>query len=189
MSIPTHYNIPIDAMCRVLVRSGLSPAATGLYGTAVLLMLNSGKPLPADDRKACRMAASDVRLYRRVMRELIEDGALVRLPSGEITAPILTVCRPSRERISTERSARAALPRATREAVLAKTGGKCTYCAVLLVLDDHTSPHAYQPDHVLPVVLGGPDDVANLVPSCRSCNARKRAKTAFQFMGAADDAS
>lgn len=77
---------------------------------------------------------------------------------------------------------RDALPRATRSAVLAKTSGKCVYCGVILSTKGGR-PDSYEPDHVLPVKEGGSDDVANLVPSCRSCNSKKRAKTLVKFVG------
>lgn len=79
------------------------------------------------------------------------------------------------------RTSRAPIPAATREAVLKKTKGKCAYCAVVLTLDAG-HPHSYCADHVLPVARGGSDDIANLIPSCRTCNGKKSAKTALHFM-------
>jgi 5-methylcytosine-specific restriction endonuclease McrA len=76
------------------------------------------------------------------------------------------------------------IPTADRHAVLAKTSGKCVYCAVVLTLDRGQS-NTFHADHVLPVALGGGDDIANLVPSCAGCNSKKRAQTALQFMGGA----
>ncbi len=73
----------------------------------------------------------------------------------------------------------------TREAILLKTGGKCVYCSVILTTRKG-QPNSYCADHVLPVAKGGTDDAGNLVPSCASCNAKKGAKTALQFMGGGD---
>jgi 5-methylcytosine-specific restriction endonuclease McrA len=39
-------------------------------------------------------------------------------------------------------------------------------------------------DHVVPVSLGGTGDVANLVPACRECNARKSNASLAEFMAA-----
>jgi hypothetical protein len=36
-------------------------------------------------------------------------------------------------------------------------------------------------DHVVPLEQGGADDITNLVPSCRSCNASKRDRTPDQW--------
>ena len=83
-----------------------------------------------------------------------------------------------------KREQRQQIPSARRSAVLAKTSGKCVYCGVALVLTKGR-PNSYQADHVLAVALGGSDDIANLVPSCADCNAKKRAKTALQFLGGA----
>jgi len=90
------------------------------------------------------------------------------------------------KRVSVPRSnnhRRDTLPRRVRAVVLAKTSGKCVYCGVTLVVESG-SPHSFQPDHVLPVKLGGSDDIANLIPSCATCNAKKHAKTLVRFAGA-----
>jgi hypothetical protein len=74
------------------------------------------------------------------------------------------------------------VPTKTRAAVLAKTDGKCVYCGVKLTTKAG-HPHSYHPDHVLPVIKGGGNDVANLIPSCATCNTRKGAKTFLIFTG------
>lgn len=81
-----------------------------------------------------------------------------------------------------QKSARETVPKATRSAVFTKTGGKCAYCAVRLTMKAG-EPNSFEVDHVLPVIEGGADDIANLIPSCRSCNSKKRAKTLVNFMG------
>lgn len=87
-----------------------------------------------------------------------------------------------------DRIGRAPIPASTREAVLKKTKGKCAYCAVVLTIEPG-HPHSYCADHVLPVHRGGSDDIANLIPSCRTCNGKKSAKTALQFMTSDDETS
>ena len=57
-------------------------------------------------------------------------------------------------------------------ALLEQFGGKCAYCGA----------HATERDHVYPIVRGGKDEPENVVPSCRSCNARKRSKLPIQWM-------
>lgn len=37
-------------------------------------------------------------------------------------------------------------------------------------------------DHKVPLVLGGTDDIANIVPACRSCNSRKGTRTDTEFL-------
>ncbi len=75
---------------------------------------------------------------------------------------------------------REGLPSSRRSAVLNKTSGKCVYCGVKITTNPGL-PNSYHADHVLAVVRGGSDDVANLVPSCRSCNLRKRDKTVAEL--------
>ncbi|MER8011080.1 HNH endonuclease signature motif containing protein [Streptomyces sp. NPDC094149] len=66
------------------------------------------------------------------------------------------------------------LPSWVRDAVLASNGGWCTYCGRMGV-------RAEVVDHVEPLEQGGADDITNLVPACRSCNASKKDRTPSQW--------
>lgn len=65
--------------------------------------------------------------------------------------------------------------------VYAKTIGTCWYCADTMTLD-HGLPNSFTIDHAIPVSRGGGNDLENLVPACRSCNAEKRTMTADEFL-------
>ncbi|MBE4775562.1 HNH endonuclease [Streptomyces sp. ND05-13A] len=69
---------------------------------------------------------------------------------------------------------RGPLPSWVREAVLSAAGGWCTYCGSMGV-------RAEVVDHVEPLEQGGADDITNLVPACRSCNASKKDRTPEQW--------
>ncbi|MFI6493426.1 HNH endonuclease [Streptomyces sp. NPDC050564] len=69
---------------------------------------------------------------------------------------------------------RGPLPSWLREAVLTSAGGWCTYCGSMGV-------RAEVVDHVVPLEQGGADDITNLVPACRSCNASKRDRAPEQW--------
>lgn len=57
-----------------------------------------------------------------------------------------------------------------RDAVWAKTDGRCWYCGI------QTSPFTtFCVDHVVPISSGGKNTLPNLVPSCRTCNGSKGA--------------
>lgn len=56
------------------------------------------------------------------------------------------------------------MPKIDRPAVYAKCGGRCGYCGLAM---DITS---MQIDHVHPKVMGGTDEMGNLLPACRPCN-------------------
>ena len=57
---------------------------------------------------------------------------------------------------------------------LSECGNRCVYCGRMGV------PLAR--DHVVPIVLGGSNNIDNIVPACRSCNSRKGRKTLREFL-------
>ena len=57
---------------------------------------------------------------------------------------------------------------AERRAVYDKMGGRCAYCGEQLNYED------MQVDHVVALRSEGEDDLANMLPTCRSCNHYKR---------------
>ena len=79
------------------------------------------------------------------------------------------------------RSERQQVRRSLRDSVWIKTSGRCAYCAVHLTRQ-HGKPNSFCIDHVLAVAKGGSDDIANLIPACHSCNSKKGARTALQFI-------
>lgn len=83
-------------------------------------------------------------------------------------------------RMGRSKKAKRSLPKATRAIVMAKTGGKCTYCGVVLTTQ-RDLPNSYHADHVLSVRDGATDDPGLLVPACADCNQKKGAKTFAQF--------
>jgi HNH endonuclease len=67
-------------------------------------------------------------------------------------------------------------PPPTRADIWDSTSGKCWYCGV------QTNPwRDFTIDHVVPQSRGGSDHVSNLVPSCRTCNLRKKTKNLEEF--------
>lgn len=77
---------------------------------------------------------------------------------------------------------------ATREAVWAMTNGKCTYCGCQLSRtwaegrSDEMSVSALYIEHVVPRSAGGPDNLANYVPSCHGCNTSKGSGHVLDFI-------
>jgi 5-methylcytosine-specific restriction endonuclease McrA len=59
----------------------------------------------------------------------------------------------------------------SRRAVFIRDGFACQYCGARLSLTTGTR------DHVVPRSRGGSDTLANVVAACRTCNARKDART------------
>lgn len=66
--------------------------------------------------------------------------------------------------------------RKKRGQVYRKTGGCCAYCG--RDLDPFENWHV---EHMTAKVNGGTNDIENLVPSCHSCNMRKRSKSFGEY--------
>lgn len=67
-------------------------------------------------------------------------------------------------------SNRRSLPKSLRFDVLERDGFTCQYCGA------RAPDVALHVDHIHPVVLGGGNDVANLITSCEDCNIGKGAE-------------
>lgn len=61
---------------------------------------------------------------------------------------------------------------AVRSEVLALTGGRCAYCDCELEQGTGTT-ETFTVEHIVPRESGGPDNIANYVPACKSCNCSK----------------
>ena len=57
--------------------------------------------------------------------------------------------------------------------VFKRAGGRCEYCKSLAKY----SPAPFPIDHILPVSMGGQDNIENLALSCGGCNGHKYNKT------------
>lgn len=67
----------------------------------------------------------------------------------------------------TRGAVRQAIPRKVRFAMLRRDGFRCRYCG-------RRPPEVtLEPDHLLPVALGGTNALANLITACRDCNRGK----------------
>lgn len=65
------------------------------------------------------------------------------------------------------------------------TGGKCSYCGIELAGDgDGNGPNSFCVEHVVPSSYGGPNNLRNYVPSCRTCNTSKGDKNVLLFINA-----
>lgn len=60
---------------------------------------------------------------------------------------------------------------------------KCNLLGHICIYCGHVAKRLER-DHKVPLARGGTDDIANVVPACRSCNAAKNAKTAHEYLQA-----
>lgn len=65
--------------------------------------------------------------------------------------------------------------------LLKKHDNKCYYCKTRMTKTP--GPKQRTRDHIVPVTKGGTDEIANIVPACRSCNSRKGVKDIDQWEG------
>ena len=56
----------------------------------------------------------------------------------------------------------------------ARLGNVCYFCGL---------PKKLTVDHDVPLARGGTDDIANILPACRSCNSKKNKQTAAEYFG------
>lgn len=68
-----------------------------------------------------------------------------------------------------------------RQKVWELTSGRCTYCDCQLE-NGGTVGASFVVEHVVPRSCGGPDNIANYVPSCASCNNSKGDRHVLQFI-------
>jgi len=58
---------------------------------------------------------------------------------------------------------------------------KCAYCGIDLEILDRNHQNSLEIDHVIPKKNNGSHCLANIVPSCRSCNQDKRSKNMIEW--------
>lgn len=68
-----------------------------------------------------------------------------------------------------------------REAVKARCGYQCSYCARGGTVEKDPDGEAWHIEHVVPVERGGPTHAENLTLACRRCNLAKGTRPAFRF--------
>lgn len=163
-----HYYSPSGAFLHLQEFDCVDRQFPGISGNLMTLALSTKNRALFDP---CRLW----NWTHKGVRRFYSDLAICGLATDDLTAHLTSA-------LVSERADRDSLPSAKRSIVLAKTGGLCVYCGTALTTE-RNKPNSYHADHVLPVALGGSDDIGNLVPSCRTCNLNKRDGTALKFMG------
>jgi hypothetical protein len=69
-----------------------------------------------------------------------------------------------------------------RKKVWQLTGGKCVYCECDLAPWGNETSDSFAVEHVVPRSAGGPDNLANYVPSCKTCNIVKKDSHVIDFI-------
>ncbi len=81
-----------------------------------------------------------------------------------------------RSRVYARKRGTQAIPPELREFLFEAFDGQCAYCPNV----------ASTIDHIVPVIKGGPSARGNLLPACRSCNSRKKARDFDHFVATLD---
>jgi hypothetical protein len=69
-----------------------------------------------------------------------------------------------------------------RDAIWAKTDGRCWYCDEQLEKKGRSKEISFCVDHAIPSSKGGRSSLVNLVPCCNNCNRKKKDKTPAEFL-------
>lgn len=120
-------------------------------------------PITTDQRELARMARVSTRTLKRLWPEI--EQFFERTERGWIAAP-LPWCIP--QLVSSDRRSLTWL----LDALVDFWGSLCVYCGEAADLEI---------EHIVPLARGGSNEISNLTVSCRTCNARKRTKTAAEF--------
>lgn len=173
----THDDIEIDmpSVMAVMLQTR-SAEQRGMLVAALVLAHTLDGLIPGDDVRASQLLRCDIRTYRRIKAGLLDLGGFEPCAGG---------IRPDRRLRHAVRwakqSNRKSIPRSDDAAILAKTGGKCSYCAVELSMKLGL-PSSFHRDHAFAVASGGTNDIGLLVPSCAACNAAKGKKTVVEWL-------
>lgn len=108
-------------------------------------------------RQLCAWSRTGELPASALARELIADRLVRRAPRWWLPDAIKPRLR-----------YRARIPAAVRNAVFERDAFRCLHC---------NAAHDLTLDHIVPWSVGGSDEIGNLQTLCRSCNARKGART------------
>ena len=74
------------------------------------------------------------------------------------------------------RTTRGSIPKDMRQEVYRRDAGVCIYCEAMCQAEELTI------DHIIPLALGGLDEMTNWATCCRTCNQRKAAQPLVEFL-------
>jgi len=136
------------------------------YGLLMrLLNFASFASLPADDKTLACVARISTRKLRKLWPSVSEFFELSADGRSFLAAP-LEWCIP--QVVSSDRRDLTWL----LDALVDFWGSLCVYCGEAANLEI---------EHIVPLARGGTNEIGNLTVSCRTCNAKKRTKTAAEF--------
>lgn len=111
----------------------------------------------------------------REMRKINREVLAERGRAWAQAHPEMVAAR-ARRRYARKRGAEGTHTLAEFRALCSAYDWKCTYCARAVDVSSVTE------DHIVPIVRGGDDGIANIVPACRSCNSSKGTATLPEYV-------
>lgn len=157
------------SFCLKIEAAGLSFAARAVLATvAALVTEHQHEQIPARDVKACLALSEEA--WASARDELYEAGVLFEAHDPTWDKELVSLMRGAN--ILQNAIGHGGRPHAKHwaeltEQVFEEQGRTCLYCA---------AAPATTVDHVVPIIRGGSNHLANLVPACKSCNSSKGAK-------------
>lgn len=136
--------------------------------------------------------AAITQLADQFQNEIVNGYAQVMAATQEMHGPLRTVVHAAEDAFkqAVGYQVHTLSDPSVREAVWSLTGGKCTYCGCQLSKswrEDRANPESVSAlyiEHVVPRSAGGPDNLANYVPSCHGCNTSKGSRHVLEFIQA-----
>lgn len=138
----------------------------GAYQTVLDMIYDRGGPIVDNDRLLAGYMGVSVRKWLAIKSVLIAKQK-IEIVGGHVSAADF-----SADNLAPEN--RPPLSRWLRHMVIERDGEVCAYCGHI--------PEIIEIDHVLPVALGGGDDLDNLAVSCRPCNRSKGMKLISEWL-------
>lgn len=174
----------IHKRCRATFESGVHKDKAGTGVTKWCTGCEKSKPLSdfIRNQARCKSCTTDHKRQQQADRRAGREPILCQGPCGRMLDPIafdpgFVTCRRCRFEDNPEKYRAQWRRRRARklgapgkhtakewEALKVRYGGLCAYCGI--------APGLFR-DHVVPLVKGGSDYAANLLPACESCNSSK----------------
>lgn len=148
----------------LVITRALTPSEAGVLIKLISMMHESG-PLEDDNRILARPCGCSTYAFGKAKDALLKERLLTKI-LGNLWSPVIDRW--------TIMAGRQPLSSSIRTFVFERDGKTCAYCGA--------TDGDFHIDHVIPVALGGTNDLENLRVACSTCNLSKGAKSLEEWL-------